>query len=184
MTDGVTIFNDREYTIEDYMNMDDGNRYELIGGELILVPRPRLRHQEISDELVTNIKIFLRQNPLGKVYSEVEVYLRGEPVTPDIVYISKDRLGITTELNIQGAPDLVIEILSPSTESYDRKRKSKLYFNNGVKEYWIVNADAKLVEVFTAREHGWLLINVFDQEDVLTTALLPGLEIPLQAVFE
>ena len=183
MAEGLTIFKDREYTIEDYMKLNDGNRYELIGGKLIMVPRPRLRHQEIVSGFTAEIRSFLKQNPIGKVFHEVDVYLGGKVVGPDILFIAKDRMDIANELNIQGAPDLVIEVLSPSTGRHDRKEKSKLYFNNGVKEFWIADPDEKLVEVFIAGEKDWRWGGIFDEEDVLMSTLLPGLEIKLKDVF-
>ena len=179
----LTVLNDKKYTIEDYMKLDDGNRYELIEGELIVVPRPRTKHQEIADELVTSFKIFLRENPVGKVYSDVDVFLGNKVVAPDVLFITKERLNIVEELNIQGAPDLVVEVLSPSTVKYDKKKKSQLYFTNGVKEYWLVDPDHQFVEVFIAGEKQWQWFGIFDREDVLTTKLLPGLEVNLAEVF-
>ena len=87
-------------------------------------------------------------------------------------------------MNIQGAPDLVVEVLSPSTARYDKKKKSQLYFKNGVKEYWLVDPDQQLVEVFIAGEKEWRWAGVFDQEDILTSALLPGLKINLGEIFQ
>ena len=182
----LTVLNDKKYTIEDYLKLDDGKRYELIEGELILVPRPRLKHQKIADEFVTSFKIFLRENPVvGEVYSDVDVYLGigDKIVAPDLLFIAKERLSIAEELSVQGAPDLVVEVLSPSTAKYDRKKKSQLYFKNGVKELWLVDPDQQFVEVFIAGDKEWRWVGVFDQEDVLTTALLPGLEIKLAEVF-
>ena len=179
----LNVLSAKKYTIEDYMKLDDGNRYELIEGELILVPRPRLKHQKIANELVTSFKIFLRENPIGEVYSDVDVYLGVKVVAPDVLFIAKERLNIAEELNVQGAPDLVVEVLSPSTASYDKKKKSQLYFTNGVKEYWLVDPDQQLVEVFITGEKQWQWVGVFDQEDVLTTSLIPGLQVKLAEVF-
>ncbi|KJS15176.1 MAG: restriction endonuclease [Peptococcaceae bacterium BRH_c4b] len=178
------VLSDRIYTVEDYMKLDDGRRYELIGGELILVPSPKPRHQRVANELNVELTIYLRHNPIGEVFYDVDVHFGGEVVAPDVLFISKEKISIIGESNIQGAPDLVVEVLSPSTASIDRKKKSKLYFANGVKEYWVVAPDQQLVEVFIAGEKEWRWIGAFDQEDVLTTALLPGLEIRLCEVFK
>ena len=178
-----TVLTDKKYTIEDYLKLDDGNRYELIEGELILVPRPRLKHQKIGLKIANFFVNFLEQNPIGEIYSDVDVYLGDKVVAPDVLFIAKERLNIAGELNIQGAPDLVVEVLSPSTASYDKKIKSQLYFTNGVKEYWLVDPDQQLVEVLIAGEKEWRWAGVFDQEDVLTTALLPGLQVKLDEVF-
>ena len=168
-----TVLTDKKYTIEDYMKLDDGNRYELIEGELIVVPRPRLKHQKIAGGIYTAFVNFLKQNPIGEVYSDVDVYLGDKVVAPDVLFIAKERLNIAGELNIQGAPDLVVEVLSPSTARYDRKIKRQLYFANGVKEYWLVDPDQQLVEVLIAGEKEWRWAG----------ALLPGLEVKLAEVF-
>ena len=179
----TTALNDKKYTIEDYLKLDDGQRYELIEGELILVPRPRLKNQKIVGSIYTTFINFLKQDPIGDVYSDVDVYLGDKVVAPDILFIAKERLNIAGELNIQGAPDLVVEVLSPSTARYDRKIKRKLYFINGVKEYWLVDPDQQLVEVLIAGENEWRWAGVFDLEDVLTTSLMPGLQVELTEVF-
>ena len=181
----LTVLNDKKYTIEDYMKLDDGNRYELIEGELILVPRPKSRHKKIAGEFFAEIKYYLKHNAIGEVLYELDVFLgdKVKVVAPDVIFIAKDRLDIIEELNIQGPPDLVIEVLSPSTARYDRKIKRQLYFTHGVKEHWLVDPDQQSVEVLVAGEKEWRWVGVFDQEDVLTTALLPGLEIKLADVF-
>ena len=179
----LTVLNDKKYTIEDYMKLDDGNRYELIEGELIMVPRPRLKHQKIAFKIAHKLENFLEQNPIGEVYSEVDVHLGDKVVAPDVLFITNERLSIAGELNVQGAPDLVVEVLSPSTAKYDRKVKRQLYFTSGVKEYWLVDPDQQLVEVLVAGEKEWKWVGVFDREDALTTALLPGLEVKLADVF-
>lgn len=180
----VVVLSDRVYTVEDYMKLDDGRRYELIGGELIMVPRPRYKYQKIAGRIFMKIESFLEENPIGEVVQEVDVCLGDEVVAPDVLFISRDRLDIIGELNVQGAPDLVIEILSPATASYDKKQKSRLYFKHGVKEYWLVDPDVKFVDVYAAGEKEWRWMGAFDQEDVLTTAILPGLEISLAEVFK
>lgn len=178
------VLSDRIYTVEDFIKLDDGQRYELIGGELIVVPSPKPRHQRVANELSVELTIYLRHNPIGEVYCDVDVHLGGEIVAPDVLFISKERISIIGESNIQGAPDLVIEVLSPSTAFYDKKKKSKLYFTHGVKEYWLVDPDTRLVEVFVAGEKNWQWTGVFDSEDVLTTTFFPGLEICLSEIFK
>jgi Uma2 family endonuclease len=180
---GLTVLDDKVYTIEDYMRLDDDNRYELIGGKLIMVPRPQWKHQKISGALHAQFLNFLNQNPIGEVLWDLDVHLGDKVVRPDVLFIPKKHIEILGESFPNAAPDLVIEVLSPSSESHDRKTKSKLYFENGVKEYWVVDPQQKTVEVFTAGEKNWTWIGVFDQEDVLTTSLLPGLEIRLEDVF-
>ncbi|WP_003544372.1 Uma2 family endonuclease [Desulfotomaculum nigrificans] len=184
MATELTIFNDREYTIEDYMKIDDGQRYELIGGELIMVPSPKPRHQRVSAKISFQFESFLRQNPLGEVYyAPIDVLLGDQVVQPDIIFISDNRLNIVGELNIQGAPDLVIEVLSPSTASYDKKKKGQIYLKYGVKEYWTVDIDAKIIDVYKVGEKQWQWLGSYDEEDTITTQLIPGLEIKLNEIF-
>ncbi|GBF33788.1 hypothetical protein DCCM_2899 [Desulfocucumis palustris] len=173
------------YTYEDYLKIDDDNQYELIGGELILVPSPKSIHQIISLELAATLRDYVRKNKLGRVITApLDVVLsETDKPQPDILFISTNRLDIITEDNIKGAPDLVIEILSPSTASRDKVQKSKMYYNHGVKEYWIVDPSAKAVQVFTPGEKNWNLFESYDTDGVLTSPLLPGLEINLKNVF-
>lgn len=178
------VLSDKIYTIEDYMKLDDGKRYELIGGELIVVPSPRPKHQKIANRFFAALDRFVLINNLGEVNGDVDVHLGDMVVAPDVFFIAKDRLNIIGELNIQGAPDLVVEILSPSTVVHDKKKKSQIYLEHGVKEYWLVDPDLQLVEVLIAGEKEWRWAGVFDQEDVLTTALLPGLELNLIEIFK
>jgi Uma2 family endonuclease len=174
------------YTYEDYLKINDGNQYELIGGELILVQAPRTIHQLVKANLVWYITTFVRYNNLGKILdAPIDVLLsETDKPQPDILFISANRLYIITEDYIKGAPDLVIEILSPSTASYDKVKKSKLYYTYGVKEYWIVDPDTKVMEVFTPGEKNWNLVEAYDIDGILVSPLLPGLQIELKNIFE
>ena len=177
---------DRLYTYEDYLKIDDDSQYELIGGKLILVPSPRTIHQRISRKLSGFIGGFVDKNNLGELLcAPTDVLLsETEKPQPDILFISKERLDIITEMNIQGAPDLVVEILSPSTGKNDRVEKSRMYYKHGVKEYWIVDPDHKTIEVFIPAEKSWNLFQSYDDEDILTSPLLTGLEIQLRDIFK
>ena len=175
-------FPKKKFSYEDYLKLDDDNKYELIEGELIVVPRPRPRHQKVLNKLVYAFEGFLQKNPVGEFYTDLDVHLGDAVVAPDLLYISKDRAQIVGELNVQGAPDLVVEVLSPATARYDKKEKGRLYFNRGVKEFWVVDPEDRLVEVYRAGETNWEWVGVFDAEDILTTPLLPGFELVLKNV--
>lgn len=175
----------KQYTYEDYLKLDDNNQYEIIGGELILVPAPKTIHQRIGGELFGILRNFVRENNLGIVlFAPTDVLLtdKNKP-QPDILFISKERLDIIKEQHVDGAPDLIVEITSPSTGSYDRVQKSKLYFTHGVKEYWIVDPDIGTVEVFTPGEKNWYLSGAYNKEEILLSPLLTGLQINLKDVF-
>lgn len=175
----------RLYTYEDYLKLNDGNQYELIGGELILVPSPQAAHQKAGRKLVQIIGLFIDKNNLGELfYAPFDVILSDkDKPQPDIMFISKERLNIITQKGVHGAPDLIIEILSPSTGSLDKVRKSKLYYTHGVKEYWIVDPNDKSVQMFTRGKNNWNLYESYDTNQTLLSPLLPGLEIPLNEIF-
>ena len=130
---------------------DDGKRREAIGGELYVTPSPSFRHQRISQRLEQLLIHLLEEPGHGTVVHApigVEFPATEEGVQPDIVFISNARRGIICREGIRGAPDLVIEILSPTTARRDRGIKLQLYHRQGVAQYWIVDPDAGCVEVW------------------------------------
>ncbi len=134
---------------------EDGNRYEAIGGELYVTPPPRLRHQELARNLVRALLPLLQEPGRGELYFApvgVEFPDTRDGVQPDILFVSNERLDIVGEYWLRGAPDLVIEILSPSTAARDRNLKRKLYGRHGVAEYWIVDPLSETVEVWSFTE--------------------------------
>jgi len=123
---------------------DDGKRYEAIEGELYVTAAPSLRHQAISMRLTSALLKILVEGSHGTLWAAptgVEFPSTGEGVEPDLVFVSNERRGILSPKWIRGAPDLVIEILSPSTASRDLKLKLRLYERQGVGEYWVVDPD-------------------------------------------
>jgi len=138
-------------TYSDYAALpDDGRRYELHHGELSVTPAPGTRHQGAIVALITLLHEHVRSRGLGKVFvaptdcilSDVTV------VQPDVLYIATDRLAIISERGIEGAPTLVVEVLSPSTAHLDRGRKMKLYAEHGVPYYWIVDPERRSIEAY------------------------------------
>ncbi|MEW6675939.1 MAG: Uma2 family endonuclease [Nitrospirota bacterium] len=128
------VIEKKRYTYEDYLKTPEDERYELIGGELLITPSPIPNHQRISRKLEFMLEKFVTENNLGEVfYAPCDVYLDEENVVqPDILFISKERLNIISEKNIQGAPDLVIEIISENTAYRDLVQKKRLYARFGV----------------------------------------------------
>lgn len=165
--------------------MPSDKRYELIDGEFHMVPAPLTYHQKISLNLLLFLADFVRRSGSGEVLAApVDVVLSEEDVIqPDILFISKERLGILTEKNIEGAPDLVIEILSPSSKKWDLEIKMKLYEKYGVREYWIADPEAKSIRIFTLTEAGFQLAHTCPSPLTLSSPLLKGLKIPLEQVF-
>ena len=134
-------------TVRDYLDIpeDDENRYELIDGELYMAPAPSYDHQSGSYNLTLILGGFVSASRLGVLrYSPFDVYLSdGDVLQPDIVFISNDRLHIIHSDGLHGAPDLVVELLSPGTERIDRTLKRERYEKFGVGEYWLVGPDSE-----------------------------------------
>ena len=180
-----------KFSYEDYKSLpfSEEKQYELLGGEIIMVPSPRPRHQIISSALEFELRQFVKERELGTVlHAPLDVVLgegdERDVAQPDILYISTDRVDIIQADEIRGAPDLVIEITSPSTEKYDRGYKRSLYTRSGVREYWIVDPDTETIEVLSLTEMGYERFGKFDRTDTLTSSLLAELEIPLADVFD
>ena len=173
------------FTVDDYMTTPDDKRYQLLDGELILAPAPKDKHQAIVVALLVALHQFVNQNGLGWVrVSPYDVVLsRTDVIQPDILFVSNARSSVITEANIQGAPDLVVEILSPGTARYDRGYKRTLYSRHGVLEYWLVDPEAETVEVLSQGDSGLTPGATYRGDDALMSPLLAGLSIDLKAVF-
>ena len=178
-----------KFTINDYMSTPNEKRYQLLDGELLVAPSPTRKHQTISGQLYLTMTQFVTQSQLGQVwYAPLDVILSNHDVVqPDILFVSNARANILTEANVQGAPDLVVEILSPATAQHDREYKRILYSRHGVREYWLVDPEENMVEVWTDRDSesgtGLVLAAAYQRGDTLASLLLEGLNIPLEALF-
>lgn len=173
-------------TYDDYLTLPaDGKRYEIIEGELFMTPAPTTDHQKVSSNLEQIFYNFLDQHPLGELYHAPTdvVFSMTEVVQPDIVFILKERKEIITKRNIVAAPDLIIEITSESTAVTDRTTKKALYEKHGVKEYWIVDSDAKTIECFVLGQSKFERIGIYSESDTLVSRLLPELKLRIQEVF-
>lgn len=168
---------------------DDGKRHELIDGEHYVTASPNLRHQAISGRLHLFIGTWLRDHPLGRVfYAPLDVlFSRFDVVEPDMLYVSHERApDLLSGQYVTGAPDLVVEIGSPTTRGRDETIKRRLYERSNVTEYWVVDPEIDVIRVYRREGESFARPIELSAEahDVLTTALLPGLEIPLNHVFE
>ncbi len=173
------------FTYEDYLALPDYERYELIDGELVMVPPPSWTHQGVVLDLGASLKAFAARRALGSVsIAPFNVTLPDDTVVqPDVLFISAGRESIITESAAQGAPDLVVEILSPSTARYDKTTKRDIYARNGVREYWQVDTDARSVTVLLLGDGGYELGGTYGPGDTLTSSVLPGLNLDLGDVF-
>lgn len=178
------------FVYEDYKSLPESmaKRYELLDGEILMVPAPTTTHQFLSRNVAYLLHGFVRTHGLGNVlYSPIDVVFgegdAREIVQPDVLYVSVGRASIIVEEEIRGAPELIVEVLSPGTETRDRTYKKHLYGRYGVREYWIVDPIAKAVEVYQSSGTEFDQPSFYRNADILRTELLVGLEIDLREVF-
>lgn len=180
-------YSSTKLTYADYLRFpDDGLRHEIIGGEHYVTASPATRHQRISRNLLHLIHGYLETHPIGEVFcAPFDVLLsESDIVVPDLIYLSNERAHYLTSKNLQGPPDLVVEILSPSTRSRDRQLKKDLYGRVGAEEYWLVDPDRDVVEVYRHSVEEFRDPIRYVKADILTTPLLPGLELSLKSVLK
>jgi Uma2 family endonuclease len=178
---------DIRLTYEDYCRLpSDGKRYEIIEGELFVIPSPVRPHQRAVTRLTSYLSVFVRENDLGEVFVAPfdVVFSRFDVVEPDLLYVSRGRRSVLTEKNVQGAPDLVVEVLSPTTAGTDRTIKLKLYARYGVQEYWIIDPYGPSAEIYRRQERGFEPVRTLGATDSLTSPLFPGFSLPLRDLVE
>lgn len=175
---------------EQYREMEipdgDTNIYELINGEIVKRSSPNSPHQNLHSDLFVFLGVFVKQKKLGKLYSApFDVVLDDENVPqPDIFFISKEReFIIDPDGPIMGAPDLIIEIISPGTARYDRGDKKDLYERFQVKEYWIADPKNASIEVYNLVEGRYKLVSYAASEGEIESQVLPGLGLKMEEVF-
>ena len=173
-------------TYEDFLSFpDDGRRHELIDGDHYVTPSPSERHQRVSMELTLALGNYLKAAGTGRVYyAPFDVVMSDHDVVePDLLVVLNDQLDVLTEKHVRGAPAIVVEILSPGTRRRDETLKRQLYARTGVREYWMVDPDARRIVVCRSASREADATFVADSDDVLTSSLLPGFELPLKALF-
>lgn len=174
----------RQWTVDDFLQLEESNLpCELINGELFMSPAPNLTHQVVLSNLNDVIKAYARKTEGIAMFSPVDVYLDNKNVfQPDLLYVKKENLSILTERGLNGAPDLAVEIISPSNSFKDRNQKRKLYQKFGVKEYWIVDPGNRTIEIydFSTDETPVLYLA---EEGIVTSHLLPGLSFNFADLF-
>ncbi|HEX7052040.1 MAG TPA: Uma2 family endonuclease [Longimicrobiales bacterium] len=162
---------------------DDGNRYEVIAGVLHVTPSPRSLHQLIAVRLGQLLNGFAEDHRLGWVFGPVDVlFAEGDYLAPDLVFIRRDRREIISDRGIEAAPDLVIEILSDSTARRDRGLKRERYALYGVAEYWVVDPDARTIDVHRLKDRAAHPITASDAFDWRPVPGGPALTIPAPEV--
>ena len=173
-------------TYEDYCAAPADNRYELLDGELIMVAAPNIKHESVRSLLGHHLSNFIIDHGLGKLfYAPCDVMLsESDVVQPDLLFVSRKREHLLRDgQKVQGAPDLVIEILSPSTADRDRGKKLALYGRHGVTEYWLVDPVAETISIHRQQAGELVPTETFGRDQTLRSPLLAGLELHLYDVF-
>lgn len=184
MTDPV--FSRTKLTYRDYARMREGERYELLDGDLQLTPTPTPRHQLIAGSIGYALIGHVQSHGLGLVLkAPVDVLLSDTTVLqPDILFISRERLGIIKAKCIEGAPDLVVEVLSPATRERDTVTKRSLYGRFGVRELWLADPDNETIELCVHTGSDLTTRHVFRRGMTLTSEVLEGFELDVAHVFD
>ena len=173
-------------TYEDYLTTPADERYELLDGDLIMVPAPNLKHQHVLGNLHYHLRQFITEHGTGRLFlAPCDVYLSDTNVVqPDLLFVSRKREHLLSDgQKVRGAPDLVVEILSPSSADTDRGTKRELYGRHGVTEYWLVDPTAETVAIHRHRDGVLVATESFGREQTLRSPLLAGLELRLDDVF-
>ena len=181
----------KAFRYSDYLKLpDDDNLYEILKGELVVQTSPNRVHQRCSIRLSVILSLHATQHELGEVYTApFDVILDPENsdpeilVKPDLLFVSKDRLQIITEENVQGSPDLIVEILSPSTANTDRDRKSRVYQEAKVSHYWIIDPTAQTLEEYIWQSNGYSRCALHTDNDEFYPSLFPELVIRLEELW-
>lgn len=172
-------------TYADYAQLPEGAPYQLIEGELVMAPAPIPDHQDVVGNIFSELRAFVLARKFGRVFaSPIDVYLGPHNTPqPDIIFIARERQHIVGDKKIEGAPDIVIEVLSPVTAYYDLKKKKRIYEVAGVREYWIVDLVEKSVEVFALENNVYSLFHRAEIEGGVKSKVLPQLALDLKSVF-
>ena len=173
-------------TYEDYVLLpSDGKRYEILEGELTVTPAPSTKHQTASVNLLVLLSQYIKERDLGKLFhAPIDLILESTSVLqPDLLFVSKARQHLITERAIEGAPDLVIEILSPGTSRTDRVTKAQIYTRYGVPAYWIVDPEQEVIEIYLLEADGYRLAATLQGKTPMFAPPFKELEIAAGDVF-
>lgn len=174
------------YTYADYLALpDDGRRYEIIEGELFVTPSPTLFHQGSLAQLYLLVNEWVRRKAGGKVFfAPIDVILADDTVVvPDLIWIAPGRKWTMTRRGVEAAPDLVVEVLSPSTSARDRGLKGRLYFQHGTREYWLVDPKARSLALRVPSPGGFSIHAEGKGETPLVSSLDPDLKVVPEDLF-
>jgi Uma2 family endonuclease len=176
-----------QWTYEDYLQLpDDGNRYEIIEGVLYVTNAPNSDHQFTVTEASAELRNFVKAHKLGQVLVapfEVHLAARTRPVQPDILFVRKERWPKGRVAYFSGAPDLIVEVISPGSVRTDRVIKFTVYELAGVAEYWLANPHTRTVEVYTWSNGEYALLGEFTGDEQIQSVVLTGIDIMTSTLF-
>jgi Uma2 family endonuclease len=174
-----------DFTVEDYMALPEGAPFELINGKLVYMPSPNNAHQNSSNNLATHLTFHVKRHKLGFVRTApLDVHLgKNNVFQPDLMFISNERKDILKDW-VYGAPDFIVEILSPGTHQKDRGEKMETYARHGVKEYWLIEPYEQFLEVYINKDGMMHLQQQFKKTGTVRSAFVPGFSIALPDIFE
>lgn len=176
-----------QWTYDDYAALpDDGKRYEVVNGVLYMSPSPNGGHQDAILEIASYLRMHVKLAGLGLVrVAPFDVRLSPRDVfQPDILVVLNAHLDRVKNNYVLGAPDLVVEVVSPSTGGFDRREKQDAYTHAGVPEYWIVDANARTVEVLTLEREKYRSLGVFQGRETLPSRVIPSFSVHVERFFE
>jgi len=177
----------KPFTYDDYIALpDDGKRYEIIDGDVSMTPAPTPSHQTIQLRLGSLLLAYLDRHALGRVFvSPIDLVLSMvDVVQPDLLFVGQSRSNIIAEKNIVGIPNLIVEILSPSSTKRDQKEKLDLYQRYGLPEYWIVDPDSQTVEVYLSAANRLDKLETLKAGERLHSRQIAGLVLELSEIFK
>jgi len=183
----MAVAHSAKLTTEDYRRLPDGGpRFQLIEGELYESPTPSRYHQIISRNLNFLLLKYLEKQPLGELYhAPFDVYLSEHDVfQPDLVFVKKEHFDVLTDAGVEGTPDFVVEILSPSNAYLDKKAKLRVYARVGVHEFWLVDPETWSVHVYFLRQDAQTPAATYGEKDTFASPHFPGLSISAAEIFK
>lgn len=182
----LTVEKKKKYTADDYMMLEEGAPFQLINYDLIMSPSPLVIHQQILFNLSEIIIIYhTTHGRKGQwMYSAMDVkFDEGNILQPDVLYITEERRGIIKD-RVEGAPDIVFEILSPSNAYYDLRQKKNIYERFGVKEYFIIDPIEQSVELHALKDGVYHLLKKAQNDETLNSTILQGYSINIADLFK
>ncbi len=173
-------------TYDDYCVLpNDRNRYEILDGELSVTPAPATKHQIALGNLHRILSIHVLASRSGRLLlAPTDLILPPTTVgQPDLIFIAKDRSQVLTQRGVEGAPTLVVEILSPTTQANDRQTKAQLYAKYAVPHYWLIDPDKQTLEAYALAGAQYNLVSQAQSGDLFTSAVFPGLSFQINELW-